>query len=243
MTNNARKILFATAMAGAMLVAIPGRASQDLLGRVRTAYESLRSYADTGTVTVETKAPGSGLVVEKHTFTTRYRAPRHFYFDFKKDPSGSDERMVIWCDGSDFQSWSSATGVHDVYSGGRGVMAFGTAVFPTQGAATQVPPLLFPKAEMHGSLVDTKDVRAAGTEALNGRPAQKIAGVVQAHFGAARPITIWIDADTMLVRKIVEDLPVGSPAGSIDRITTTFEPRLNPVLDDSGFRFAVPTGK
>ena len=243
MTSIPRRILLATALGAAMLVAVPSRASQDLLGPTRAAYAALRSYADTGTVMVETKAPGSGLVVEKHTFTTRYRSPRNFYFDFKKDPSGSDERMVIWCDGGDFQSWWSATGVHDVYSGGRGVMAFGTAVFPTQGAATQIPPLLFPKAEMHGSLVDIKDIRAAGTEAINGRPTQKVAGVVAAHFGAARPITIWIDDETMLVRKIVEDLPVGSPAGSIDRITTTFEPRLNPDLDDSGFRFAVPSSK
>jgi outer membrane lipoprotein-sorting protein len=243
MTGHSTTIRLVTVAVVTMFAGTPSETSQDLLGRIRTTYESLKSYADTGTVTVEIQAPGSTLVVERHTFTTRFRGPRNFYFDFKKDPAAGDERMVIWCGGGDFESWWSVTGVHDVHSGGRGVMAFGTAVFPTQGAALQIPPLLFPKAEMHGSLVDAKDIRAAGTETINGRPTRKMTGVAQAHFGAARPITIWVDAETMLVRKIVEDRPADAPAGSVDRITTTFEPRLNPDLDDSAFRFAVPSGK
>jgi hypothetical protein len=238
----ARRFLPATAVA-AVLIAIPAGASDDLLARSRAAYAALRSYADTGIVTVETKVPGSALAVERHTFSTRFRTPRHFYFEFKKDANAGDERLAIWCDGGDFQGWWSATGVHEVYSGGRGVNAFTSAVFPTQGTASQIPPLLFPAAEMHGPLVDIKDVRVLGTEDAGGRPSHKIAGVVQAHFGAARPVTIWIDADTLLVRKIVEETPVGSAAGNIDRVTTTFEPRANPELDDSRFRFVVPSGR
>jgi hypothetical protein len=56
-----------------------------------------------------------------------------------------------------------------------------------------------------------------------------------------RPTTIWIDAQTLLVRKIVEDTPAENPQGSLDRLTTTFEPRANPQLEDSVFRFAVPS--
>ncbi|RPI51984.1 MAG: DUF2092 domain-containing protein [Acidobacteria bacterium] len=242
MTSVARRLLSATVVA-AVLTPIPAAAQDDVLARSRAAYAALRSYSDTGTITVETGVPGSPLSVERHTLSTRFRSPRHFYFEYKKDPNAGRERLAIWCDGSDFQSWWSVTGVHEVYSGGRGVSAFTTAVFPTQGAASHIPPLLFPRAEMHGPLVDIKDTRVAGIEDVNGRRSHKITGMVQAHFGAARPTTVWIDAETLLVRKIVEDTPVGSTAGSIDRVTTTFEPRINPDLDDSGFRFSVPAGQ
>jgi outer membrane lipoprotein-sorting protein len=227
----------------AVLIATPAAAADDVLVRSRAAYAALRSYADTGTVTVETQVPGSALAVERHTFSTRYRSPRHFHLEFKKDPNAGAERLVIWCDGGDFQSWWSATGVHEVYGGGRGVNAFTSAVFPTQGIASHIPPLLFPAAEMHGPLVDIKDVRVAGVEDTGGRRSHKIVGVVQAHFGAARPIIIWIDAETLLVRKIVEDTPAGSAAGHVDRVTTTFEPRVNPDLADSSFKFVVPSGR
>jgi outer membrane lipoprotein-sorting protein len=224
----------------AIAAVLPAGAQDDVLARSRAAYAGLRSYADSGVITTETRLPGAPPVVERHTFTTRFRSPRNFYFEFTKDPAAGSERLAIWCDGGDFQSWWSATGVHEVYSGGRGVSAFSTAVFPTKGAAADIPPLLFPKAEMHGPLTDAKDVRAAGTEDMNGRRQYKMTGIVQAHFGAARPVAIWIDAETLLVRKMVEDTPVGAPAGHVDRVTTTFEPQLNPVLDDSGFQFAIP---
>jgi hypothetical protein len=33
------------------------------------------------------------------------------------------------------------------------------------------------------------------------------------------------------------------PAGTVMRVTTTFEPRANPTLDDAGFRFAPPSSQ
>lgn len=237
-----RRFLLAAAMA-APAMATPQGAQGDLLERSRAAYAALRSYADTGTVTVETRLPGGPLTVERHTFSTRFRAPRNFYLEFTKDPNAGRERLVIWCDGGDFQSWWSATGVHEVYSGGRGVNAFTTAVFPTHGTAYRIPPVLFPRAEMHGPLVDLKDVRVEGMEDAGGRRSHKIAGVMQAHFGAALRVTVWIDAETLLVRKMVEETQTGSSSGDVDRVTTTFDPIVNPNLDDSRFRFAVPSGQ
>ena len=249
MTSFVRGLLPLTALA-ALTTAMPATAQDDLIARSRAAYAALRSYADSGAVMVETGVPGAPPAVERHTFSTRFRSPRHFYFEFRKGSSSSSsagagsggERLAIWCDGGDFQSWWSATGVHEIYSGGRGVSAFTSAVYPTAGAATHIPPFLFPAAEMHGPLVDIKDVRVVATEDVNGRRTQKVSGVVQSHFGAARPTTIWIDAGTLLVVKLVEDTPIGSPAGHLERITTTFEPQVNPVLDDSRFQFAVPPG-
>jgi hypothetical protein len=52
-------------------------------------------------------------------------------------------------------------------------------------------------------------------------------------------MTVWIDAESLLIRKVVEQWkPV--VAGQISRHTTTFEPRANPKIDDSHFRFSPP---
>jgi hypothetical protein len=63
------------------------------------------------------------------------------------------------------------------------------------------------------------------------------------HEHNVRRTTIWIDQETLLVRKIFEDTPRGTPATSIMRVTTTFEPVLNPTIEDSRFRFVAPTGQ
>ncbi|HKT58952.1 MAG TPA: hypothetical protein VJQ46_02810, partial [Gemmatimonadales bacterium] len=55
-----------------------------------------------------------------------------------------------------------------------------------------------------------------------------------------RPITLWIDAETYLIRKILEDTPKDSPRGSIDRRIVTFDPHPNPPLETSRFTFTVP---
>jgi hypothetical protein len=218
---------------------------EDLWEQSRAAYVALRSYADSGTIATEVRPPGAATIVEHHSFTTYYLAPRQFYFEFRKDPTAGKERLVLWCEGGDFQSWWSATGVHQTYPKGTGGSAFGTASFPTKGSIVLIPPLLFSKAGLQGPLTVLKSPRLAGDEELNGVKVRKLVGEVGLGYvtglGAhARPTTVWIDAQTLLVRKILEETPVESPEGSVDRVTVTFDPRANPQLAGSVFRFTVP---
>ena len=72
-----------------------------------------------------------------------------------------------------------------------------------------------------------------------------VTGIAAAYYPSGqrtnvRPVTVWIDAETQLVRKVLEDTPKGYPAGSYLRITTTYEPQGNPTLDDRKFQFSVP---
>ena len=221
--------------------------ADDLWERSRAAYTALQSYSDAGVVVTENQSPGAPLLVERYSFTTYYRAPRQFYFDFKKDPKAGNERLVIWCDGGDFQSWWSATRVHQTYPQGTGATAFGVSAFPTKGAVLLIPPLLFPKAGLQGPLAALKAPRLVGTLELNGVRVHKLVGEVAIGYATglgahARATTVWIDAQTLLVRKIVEDTPAGSPEGSVDRATITFEPHANAQLADSVFQFGVPSG-
>jgi hypothetical protein len=219
-----------------------------LLERSRAAYAALRSYADTGVVITEEQLPGAPAVVERHTFTTYYRAPRQFFFDFNKDPKAGGERFVIWCAGEEFNTWWSTTGVHEKYERGRGELAFATGSLPTKGAALQIPPLLFSQAGLQGPLMSFKEPRLAGTEEVGGRRCYKVIAEMSLSYGTGyvgeeRATTVWIDAETLLVRKVFQDTPRGGMAGAVSRVTTTFEPQADPDLDDARFRFAVPSGE
>jgi hypothetical protein len=205
----------------------------DLIERSRAAYAALRSYADTGVVTAEDRLPGSPAVVEHHTFATYYRAPRQFLFDFTEDEKAGGERFVIWCDGGDFNTWWSTTGVHEKYERGRGGVAFAVGSLPTKGSALLIPPLLFSQAGLQGPLVSLQEPRLAGTEEVGGRRSYKITADMRLAYGTGnvgeeRAVTIWIDAETLLVRKVFQDTPRGGMAGAVSRLTTTFAGRPRP---------------
>ena len=234
----------ASALAVACLLPVsPDAASDDILARSRAMYATLKSYADTGTVVYEYGTRS----VSRHTFKTYYRAPRNFYFEFVEDKADGGSRWVIWCEGADFQSWASDTGIHNVYPPGQGAAAFLGATYPSLGSATQMASLLFPNAGLNSTLVELTDMTPAGTDQINGRAAHRLSGIARGIYGATghihnvRRTAVWIDTETLLVRKIFEDTPKGTVAGSRRLVTTTFEAQANPSLEDSRFKFVVPS--
>jgi hypothetical protein len=213
-----------------------------VLARSRVLYGSLRSYADTGTVDVEFGPPGN-VINERHTFQTHYRAPRHFSFDFTAHRNV--DRFVVWSDDVAFHTWWKATEIESTYPKGQGTTAFVTGSVPTKNALMQIAPLLFTNAGLAGTLTEFGEATSRGSELVGGRLCHKLVGIARSayrtgHEHNVRPTTIWIDKETLLVRKVFEDTPPGTPAGSVFRITTTFEPALNPALDDSRFTFVPP---
>jgi outer membrane lipoprotein-sorting protein len=232
----------AGALAVACLCPVSPSAEDDILARSRAHYASLKSYSDTGTVVYEYGTAS----VSRHTFKTYYRAPRHFYFEFTEDKADGGSRLAIWCEGTDFQSWWTDTGVHNTYPRGQGASAFISSASFSAGSASQIPSLLFASAGLVSTLSELADMTAAATEVINGRTAHKLTGIARSMYGTGyvtnvRQTTVWIDAETLLVRKIFEDTPKGALAGSRRRITTTFEPQANPTLEDSRFKFVVPS--
>jgi outer membrane lipoprotein-sorting protein len=233
-------LTFAYAAFLASLASTSPSASDDVFARSRTMYASLKSYADTGTIVSEYGSAASPSV-ERHAFKTYYRAPRHYYFEFNEDKKAGADRSVIWSDDDAFYTWWSVTGVETAYPRGRGASALVSSPY-----ARMIAPLLFSRAGLQGSLTEVSATSDAGIEQVGGRRCHKRTGVAQSVYGATghvtnvRRITIWIDVDTLLVRKIFEDTPRGTPAGTALRYTITFEPQANPALDDSRFRFTAP---
>ena len=137
--------------------------------------------------------------------------------------------------------------VSTTYPKGQGASAFINDSVLTLGANTQIPSLLFATAGLVSTLGELADMTAAGTEAISARLAHKLTGIARstygqtAHVSNVRRTAVWIDAETLLVRRIFEDTPKGTVAGSRRRITTSFEPQANPTLEDSRFTFVVPS--
>jgi hypothetical protein len=218
--------------------------AQDLFARSRAAYAALKSYSDTGTVLIE-----AGLAAnpsrETHTFHTHFRAPRHYDFEFNEARTSGGRRFVMWSDDEAFHNWWSHSEVESVFPKGRGAMAFPPIGAGTAGSSALISPLLFQGAGLVGTLTTLGEITGAGEETVSGRKCHRIMGIAKwvyptGYETGVRRVTVWIDAESMLIRKVMEDTPKGSHPRAIGRLTTTLEPVANPVLDDSKFRFAVP---
>jgi outer membrane lipoprotein-sorting protein len=219
-----------------------GASAQDIVTRSQAAYAALHSYADTGTLDTEF-GPPNGILREHHTFRTLFRAPRHFLFDFVKQDKA--DRFVVWADDEAFYTWWQATGVAETYPKGQGGGAFVAGGQPTVNSLMVLSPWLFPQGDLTGALTEFGDASLAGTEAVNGHACYKLAGVGKSvyrqsgHVVNVRKMTVWIDTQTLLVRRVFEDTAEGTGSG-VNRITTTFDPQLNPAIEDARFAFTPP---
>jgi len=217
-------------------------AAEDSLERARATYAALNAYSDTGVV-INEFGPANSPVKEQHTFTTYFRrAPRGFYFDFKKQ---SGDRFVIWGDPEAFHTWWKTTGMKNDYPNPNNVGAFATAEPVAHEAALKITALLYAKAAMQGAFTNFTDAAKDGTEDIGGHKCYRLVGLAYDVYGATgnkvnvRKMTVWIDADSLLIRKVVE-VPNDVPPGNINRVTTTFEPQANPTIDESRFKFTPP---
>ncbi len=234
----------AIAVPGFALRVPPAPSAEDILARSKAAYASLKSYADSGTVLLEygPVGPVNGVVRELHTFRTYYRAPRSFLFDFAREKN--TDRFVVWSDDQAFHTWWKTTGVEESYPKGQGVTAFATGAPPTKGSLTQIAPLLFATSGLAGTVTEFGDVTDTRTEKLDGHPCYRLTGVAKSVYRATgrevnvRPTIVWIDSETLLVRKVVETLQ--APPEDVNMVTTTFSPHANPTLSDASFRFTPP---
>jgi outer membrane lipoprotein-sorting protein len=221
----------------------PEELPPDAMTPVHERYGQLTSYADTGTLTIRSQWPGAPESVYRSRFETAFRAPRNFFFRFDAEPDAGGDIYVLWCDGGDFQSWWKATGVHEVYSGGRGVDGFYAGGYPSGDAIFLLGAHVFPQALPYGPSSRLINLQEAGEEAINGHACSKFVadgrqtGVVTTDI---RPTTIWVDKEITLVRKVQTDAQDGSPKDVVDTHIYDIEPTADPDLPDDKFTFTPP---
>lgn len=225
--------------------------AEDVLARSRAAYAALTSYADSGTV--QDEAPGFS---DHSTFRTLFtRKPHQLLIEFRgvesRYTNGSrvplDKQITLWLENGDLQTWSSKTQAHETYpaAGGQQVNALNNASYYTAGISVLIPSHLYSKSGLPSPVHATEEAEADGFETVNGRRCFRLTGVERWRYPSGketgvRAITLWIDTETYLLHKTVQDTPKSMPRGSISRRTTIIRPRANPELEPALFRFAVP---
>jgi outer membrane lipoprotein-sorting protein len=227
-------------------------AAEEPLAKTRAAYAALTSYADSGTAMRETDG---GWDVGH--FRTYRRKPSNFYFEYGrmallyKKPVDSlpmpGKQLVFWMVNGELQTYNKEAAEHRTYPPGTSNQpeALSSAKHATMEAITLIPSLLFQKANLVGPLQEIAEISLAGDEDVGGHHCHKLVGVAQSVYpsGAVtnvRPITVWIDTQTLLIRKVFTDTPKGWGMNSISRYTYTLDPTPNPPLDDGRFRFTIP---
>ncbi len=214
----------------------------EILNRTRATYGAMRSYADTGVVVYEYGTASQ----DRHAFTTSFnRAPRHFLLDFRKQ--GGD-RYVIWGDPEAFHTWWKTTGAQYDYPNPNNAGAISGSGRNTFGAGMKIPTLLYSKTPLGGDFNNFADVALEGTEEIGGHRCYRLSGKASDVYAASgrevnvRRFTVWIDAESFLIRKSREEPKVTLP-GQRSRVTTTFEPQANPALDDRRFQFVASSAR
>jgi hypothetical protein len=225
----------------------------DVLANSIKYYSTLTSYADTGTVRRE-----SAGTVDDARFTTYFRrGTRDLFFDFQSLTSVtkgtkfsidmSSYRNVIWMFKGEMQTYDRRTDAHEAINpdGGGQVRALQNANYASQGVSILVPSLLYSQARLPSTILQIEEAAVAGTEDIDGRRCHKVTGVAAQFYPSGqrtnvRAVTVWIDSETQLIRRVFEDTPKNYPAGGMLRLTITFQPQANPAIDDAKFQFKVP---
>ncbi len=229
----------------------PGFNAEDVLAKSRAAYAGLTSYADSGTVLDE----ATGFT-DHSTFRTLFtRAPRQLLIEYRAVESVGksghrlplNNHLVLWIDNGDLHTWSSKSQEHETYpaDGGAQVNVLKNAGYYTAGISVLIPSHLYTKSGLSSPVHATEEAEADGFDTVNGRRCFRIIGVERWRYPSGqetgvRAITLWIDAETYLIHKIVQDTPRGMPRGSISRRTTTLKHGSNPKLEPAQFRYPVP---
>ena len=230
-------------------------AAEDLLAKSMAAYDGLTSYADSGTAA----AQSDETVQVGHFRTFLRRPPLSFFFEWGRRVQLSTKRQddslsmpgkqeVLWLVNGDLQTYErdGSYAMHKTYPRGTNQPAvLAMAKAGTYDAITLIPSLLFRKAKLVGPLQEIVEISVAGIEPVGGHPCHKLVGIAQSVYPSGaitnvRPITVWIDTQTLLIRKVFTDTPKNYPLNAIARYTWTVDPVPNPKLDDGKFQFTIP---
>jgi len=212
------------------------QSADEIVKKMRDTYGVLNSYSDTAVMVRQYGA------TDRHTFATYFnRAPRHFLLDFHKQ--GGD-RYVVWGDPEGFHTWWKTTKQTTDYANPNNTPAITLSGPPTESAVVKIPTLVYSKANLGGDFTNFSDPRLEGTDAVGGHRCYRLAGNASDSYAASgkevnvRKMTLWIDAESFLLRQVREEWPpVG---GTATRMTTTYEPRANPTIEPEKFRFIPP---
>jgi outer membrane lipoprotein-sorting protein len=202
--------------------------ASQILDRMATTYSECDTYSDSGTLTT-TYLSSEGERVEVKPFSTAMIRPHQFRFQFRIE-GDSQSRYIVWRDGTQIRTWWDVKRRSErPYSLGLG-LAGATGV--SGGAAHTIPALLLPREVGGRTLTDATKARR-GADQLHGEHA---CFTIEAQlFGS--PITIWIDQQSYLVRRIDTRAEYEH---FTTQDTTIIDPVVNETVQPSLLKFGAP---
>lgn len=195
--------------------------ANEVIRRMAEVYATCRSYRDEGAVGM-TFHEKSGDRFEEKPFTTEFIRPSYFRFEYRTHFSADGDwlRNFVWLEGGKAWTWlSSGSGRRKEASSLDRALAPATGA--SGGSAHRVPKLLMP-AEITGrTLVEMKEPKLEGTEAIEGKSCYRLTGL----YAPSDPrITIWIETDSFLLRRVSGSNTF--PDFSLDTVTV-YSPAVN----------------
>lgn len=209
------------------MIANDPEASQ-VIARMAKVYSECQTYSDSGSVTTVIHSDGSNETEVKPFLTAMVR-PSKFRFEFSEQRN-TDSRYIVWRDGDDVRTWwdlNKRSEREDTLG-----MALAGATGVSGGSAHTIPSLLIPD-EIGGWLItDIEAAKLGNKEVLDGHACYTIEALY-----AGDPITIWIDEQTYLVRRIDSTSVFG---GFTTTETTVYDPLVDQEVDPKQLTFNAP---
>ena len=192
-------------------------------------YKNCKSYQDDGEVVRVDDVNGEQRT-SRMFFKTAFTRPDRCRFEYR-DVNVGKAHLIVWADKRDIRVWRRNPLQEQKVDGiGR---AFDLTSWFSGSNPYEVPALLMPDKLSLYSLSRLRNLRFAGSEKLDGA----LCNIVDGEDGALISMRIWIDAETRLVRKIVENH--AAPSAPPERITS-FKPKINVAIAAADLEFNVP---
>lgn len=206
--------------------------AQDVLDRMAKAYESCKSYHDSGVVKTVFIVAGFKRAEEK-PFTTAFVRPNRFRFEYTEKVFNSEHRYIVWSNGKAVQTWWDIK--PEVEKEKSLSLALAGATGVSGGSAHTIPALLLPNEIEGRTLMDLTEAKRIDDAKLDKVKCFRIEGKF-----ADSPITLWIDQKNFLVRRI-------DSQGTFDLFrteeTTTYEPAIDEEIPEKKLEFGLPKQK
>jgi RNA polymerase sigma factor (sigma-70 family) len=205
--------------------------AMQIVDRMAKTYSDCLSYRDSGIVKTLFIENGGNRTVEK-PFTTAFVRPDRFRFEYKETVGDQQMRFIIWFKGKEVQTWWDVKPGIDKPKSLN--LALGGAAGVSSNSSLNIPQLLLPDKMGWRRLALTEPKRAK-----DGKLDKVECFRVEGKYGG-NPITLWIDKQTYLVRRIDERAKFDN---FLTEQTTTYDPTIDKKVTDKMLEFDPPAPK
>jgi hypothetical protein len=182
---------------------------------------------------VTTKFIGRDMTTRKN-FKTAFTREGPFRFEYSDlDGYATGKPYIVWTDGKSVRSWTHLNPgeeKHFLLS-----MALAGATGVSGGSAHTVPRLLLPMVVGGWALTEVWDPCCEGEETIDGRICLKVV----TKYPSGSPLTIWLDKETHLVRRIFEAHDFKEKGFSTEQ-TTDYAPEVHVSINPAELAFNPP---